>query len=156
MSVLEKFCLPLKMNMFQNGIKTATEESSFNFASQLGLIHINPRSVGVVGLQKQTKLVPFLEEILVEDFERRKILDQSCYMQGYEAYKATTCKKLILRRFITANIIEATTLHTDCWRGYRNISEHGYIHTYIALLIIIKHIKHKVNFVDLNDRSVHM
>ena len=71
-------------------------------------------------------------------------------MQGNEDCKASTCKKQKRidtneRRFITVNIIEETTLHTNCWRGYKNVSKHGYIHT----------VNYKVNFVDLDDRSVH-
>lgn len=44
-----------------------------------------------------------------------------------------------LLNIIQANVRPGTTIHSDCWRAYRSLPEHGYIH---------RTVNHSLNFVD--------
>lgn len=66
--------------------------------------------------------------------------------RGVRKYRLEICPdnkrdKSTLLSLIKKHIAIGTEIHTDCWKGYINLEEHGYVH---------KTVNHMENFVDPN------
>ena len=75
------------------------------------------------------------------------IIGGRCRETGEVFLKTATRRNIIeINRIISENIHIGTKIITDCWKGYNDISENGYIHATV---------NHRYNFVCPEDRTVH-